>query len=44
MSITSTASPRWGRIPHAVGRTGISKGKLYQLAPSITVSSKKSTL
>jgi hypothetical protein len=32
MSITTTAGPRWGRIPRAVEHSGIGKGKLYQLA------------
>ena len=32
MSITSTALPRWGRVPDAVKHSGVKRGKLYQLA------------
>ena len=31
MPITSTTTPRWGRIPAAVERSGVRRGKLYQL-------------
>jgi hypothetical protein len=32
VSQTSTALPRWGRLPTARERSGLSKGKLYGLA------------
>jgi hypothetical protein len=32
MSIMSTAAPRYGRIPAAEQRSGLKRGKLYQLA------------
>jgi hypothetical protein len=31
MSITSMTPPRWGRISQAVERSGVRRGKLYQL-------------
>lgn len=32
MSNTDTVEPRWGRTPQAERRSGLKRGKLYQIA------------